>query len=63
MIRLLSTRAPDFTRQFAAIRQRGADAPAAVEAQARRIVAAVRRGGDRAVLEYTRRYDGVTLSA
>src|ERR1035437_113050 len=62
MIRLLSTQQADFARQFAAIRERGAAASAAVEAQTQRIVAAVRRRGDRAVLEFTRRFDGVTLS-
>jgi histidinol dehydrogenase len=62
MMRLLSTQQPDFARQFAAIRERGAATSAAVEGQTRRIVAAVRRRGDRAVLELTRRFDGVTLS-
>ena len=42
MIRLLSTQQADFARQFAAIRERGAAASAAVEAQTQRIVAAVR---------------------
>jgi histidinol dehydrogenase len=63
IIRLLSTRQADFERQFAGIRDRGAGASGAVEAQARRIVDAVRRRGDRAVIEFTRRYDGVQLSA
>ena len=62
-IRMLSTRQADFARQFAVIRDRGAGSSAAVEEQARRIVAAVRRRGDRALIEFTRRYDGVRLSA
>jgi histidinol dehydrogenase len=62
-IRLLSTSAADFTRRFAAIRQRGADATTAVEPQVRRIVDAVRRRGDRAVIEFTSRFDGVALDA
>src|SRR5437870_4917221 len=62
MIRLLSTRDPDFARQFAVIRHRGSGATPRVEAQAHRIVEAVRRRGDRALIEFTRRYDGVTLS-
>ena len=61
-VRLLSTRQTDFRRQFAAIRERGASATPAVEMQARRIVDAVRRRGDRAVIELTRRFDGVALS-
>jgi len=60
-MRILSTQQPDFARQFAAIRERGSGASAAVEDTARRIVEAVRRRGDRALLEFTRRYDGVTL--
>jgi histidinol dehydrogenase len=62
LIRLLATRDADFTRQFAAIRERGAVTNAAVEEQARRIVTAVRRRGDRAVIDFTRRYDGVRLT-
>lgn len=62
VIRLLSTRQADFARQFAAIRERGAGARPRVEAAARRIVDAVRRRGDRAVIAFTRRYDGVALA-
>jgi histidinol dehydrogenase len=61
MIRLLSTRQPDFARQFAAIRERGTGASARVDAQARRIVDAVRRRGDRALIELTARFDKVAL--
>jgi histidinol dehydrogenase len=62
MIRLLSTRQRDFARQFAAIRERGAVSTAAVDRQANRIVEAVRRRGDRAVIELTERFDGVRLT-
>ncbi len=62
-IRLLTTSQPDFARRFAAIRERNATASPQVEAQARRIVEAVRRRGDRALLELTRRFDGVRLTA
>ncbi len=61
-VRVLSTQARDFAQQFAAIRERGAGGSPRVEAQARRIVDAVRRRGDDALIELTRRYDGVTLS-
>jgi histidinol dehydrogenase len=61
-VRVLSTTAPDFAREFAAIRERGALTTAAVDAQARQIVEAVRRRGDRAVLEFTKRFDRVALS-
>src|SRR5512139_1545760 len=60
-MRRLSTSDPDFARAFAGIRQRGADAAAAVEPQVRRIVEAVRRRGDRALVDFSRRFDGVTL--
>jgi histidinol dehydrogenase len=62
LVRVLSTRQADFARQFAAIRERGVTAGAAVDGQARRIVDAVRRRGDRAVIEFTRRFVGVALS-
>ncbi len=61
-MRLLFTQQADFARRFAAIRERGADSGAAIEAQARRIVDAVRRRGDRAVIEFTRRFDAVALT-
>jgi histidinol dehydrogenase len=62
LVRLLSTRDRDFAHQFASIRERGAGGSAQVDMQARRIVDTVRRRGDRAVIEFTRRFDGVTLS-
>jgi histidinol dehydrogenase len=62
LVRVLSTRDADFARQFAAIRERGTGGNAAIELQARRIVDAVRRRGDAAVIEFTRRYDRVRLS-
>ena len=63
MIPVLSTADATFARRFAAIRERGAGSSPKVEAEARRIVEAVRRRGDRAVIELTRRFDGVSLTA
>jgi len=63
MVSLLTTRQRDFDRRFAAIRERGAATTAAVDRQANSIVEAVRRRGDRAVIEFTRRFDGVKLTA
>ncbi|MFN8626422.1 MAG: histidinol dehydrogenase [Candidatus Binatia bacterium] len=60
-VRILATTQTDFARRFATLRQYGADAAAAVDTQARRIVDAVRQRGDRALIECTRRYDRVTL--
>jgi histidinol dehydrogenase len=62
LVRLLSTQDTNFARQFAVIRERGSGANATVEVQARRIVDAVRRRGDRAVIDFTRRFDGVQLT-
>jgi len=61
-VRVLSTRDAAFVRQFAAIRERGSGGNAAVDRQAQRIVDAVRRRGDAAVIEFTQRYDRVQLS-
>jgi len=41
--------------------ERGSAAGGRIEADVRRIIAAVRRGGDRALIRLTRRFDGVTL--
>jgi len=62
LVRLLSTQDRSFVQQFAAIRERGVGGSVQVETQARRIVDAVRRRGDRALIEFTRRFDGVTLT-
>src|SRR5262245_47869892 len=51
------------TRRLARLEERGDAAGASVEATVRRIVADVRRRGDRALLAYTRRFDGVRLRA
>ncbi|HUI26482.1 MAG TPA: histidinol dehydrogenase [Candidatus Kryptonia bacterium] len=61
-IRILTTTQRDFARQFAAIRERNPTASPAVEEQTRRIVDAVKRRGDRALSEFTRRFDGVMLT-
>jgi len=60
-VRILSTSEPRFARQFAALRQHGTDATAAVETQARSIVDAVRQGGDRALIRFTQQFDHVRL--
>ncbi len=50
-------------RRLARLDERGAATGARVEATVRRILRAVRRDGDRALLAFTRRFDGVTLRA
>jgi histidinol dehydrogenase len=61
-IPLLSTRQRGFQRAFAAIRGRNPASDARVEEAVRVIVERVRRGGDRALLAYTARFDGVRLT-
>ena len=56
--RLCSTRS-DFPRRFESLLASAAESEPEVDAAVREIVAAVRRDGDAAVLEYTRRFDGV----
>ena len=56
--RLCSTRS-DFPERFATLLAAGAESEPEVDAVVRGIIAAVRRHGDSAVLEYTRRFDGV----
>ena len=48
-------------RRLARLERRGETAGARVEAEVRRIIEAVRRRGDRALLALTRRFDGVSL--
>ncbi len=60
-LRILSTEEPDFAENFAALRPRTVLDPA-IERRARRIVEAVRRRGDAALLEATARFEGVRLA-
>lgn len=62
IIRSLSTRDRSFQASFAAIRERGSQTNANADTAAREIVSAVRERGDKALLEYTRKFDGVDLS-
>lgn len=62
-IRRLDTRDKRFNRQLATIRAHGAASSAKADAVASEILAAVRRRGDRALFEYTERFDGVRLTA
>src|SRR5213078_3511609 len=50
-----------YERIEAQLSARGSAAGERVEADVRRIIARVRRGGDRALLAFARRFDGVTL--
>ena len=56
--RLCSTRS-DFPERFESLLAAGAESEPEVDAAVREIIAAVRRDGDSAVLEYTRRFDGI----
>jgi histidinol dehydrogenase len=60
-VRLLESSAPDFGRAFARLRAVAAGDQARVEKAAREIVEVVRERGDRALLAYTERFDGVRL--
>ncbi len=60
-LRRLSTRAPGFDTELAALTRYEAAQDEAVTATVRGIVADVRARGDAAVLEYTARFDGVAV--
>ena len=62
VVPILSTAERGFARTFARLRAVGAADAGRAEAVARAIVDAVRRRGDRALLEYTKRFDGVALT-
>jgi histidinol dehydrogenase len=59
IVRRLSTSQLDFDAQFAALRW-SADTDASIDGTVANIIADVRKRGDRAVLEYTSRFDGVS---
>ena len=60
--RLCSTQG-DFRQRFESLLAATAESDPEVEAAVREIIAAVRRDGDSAVLEYTRRFDGIAADA
>jgi histidinol dehydrogenase len=62
-IRRLRTDAADFEAAFAALAYGAGQANAEIEARVAAIIAAVRERGDAAVLEFTKRYDGLDASS
>ncbi len=54
---------PEFDREFALLQRRQVRIAGTVSSRVRTILADVERRGDRAVFEYTRRFDGVSLNA
>jgi len=62
-VKILQTTSPGFARAFAGLRSVPEADARRVDAAARQIVEAVRRRGDRALLDYTRRFDGARLTA
>ena len=63
MLTVVPARGAAFARRLALLEARGERASADVERRVRTIIDAVRRRGDAALLAYTRRFDGVTLTA
>jgi histidinol dehydrogenase len=59
-IRRLSTRAPGFDKKLAALTRYDAAQDPKVQATVRKILADVRKRGDAAVRDYTRKFDGVS---
>ena len=59
-LRRLSTRAPGFDAKLAALTRYDAAQDPAVQKIVRKILADVRKRGDAAVREYTRKFDGVS---
>lgn len=62
MLRVLTTTDTDFSTEFHHLLSRGEEAEASVESQVRAILARVQHGGDQAVLDLTRQFDGVPLT-
>ena len=62
-VRRLDTSAPDFEAEFARVLHWSADTDQEIEARVAAILADVRARGDAAVLEYTRRFDGLNAAS
>lgn len=62
VVPILTTGAPGFERAFNRVRAQDSQAAARVEEVAREIIGEVRRRGDRALIELTRRFDGVRVT-
>jgi histidinol dehydrogenase len=62
-LRLLDSASNDFGRFLDALTSRRGDSGGSVDREVIAIIAAVRRRGDRALIELTRKFDGVTISA
>ncbi len=63
MIRILDTRNPDFPRSFEEIRQRGKEDVEEIEREVEKILRRVKEEGDEALIDYTQRFDGVSLNS
>ncbi len=63
LLTVVRARGAVFARRLAMLEARGETVSGAVERAVRAIVAGVRRRGDAALFAYTRRFDGVALSA
>ncbi|MEK7679460.1 MAG: histidinol dehydrogenase, partial [Deltaproteobacteria bacterium] len=61
-MRLISSKDAGFKSVIASVAARGLSDTARVEKAVTDILVAVKRRGDKAVIEYTRRFDGVRLS-
>ena len=63
VVRRLRSTETDFPQRFESLLAATAESDPEVDATVREIIAAVRRDAEAAVLEYTRRFDGVTADA
>lgn len=60
-MKVISSRDRSFSKLLSSISRRGQDTPASVEESVKKILLDVKTEGDRAVAEYTRKFDGVDL--
>lgn len=61
-MRILKSGQKDFESFFKKIEGRAGEVPAAIEKQVKQIIAAVKKNGDAAVIEYTEKFDSVKLT-
>lgn len=63
LIRRLNSAAPDFARELAQLRESGAEADPSIDQAVASILADLRLRGDDALLEYTRRFDRLSVAS
>ena len=61
-MKIIDYKSPDFKKEIKRIRERGEVDLEEIEASVKKIISDVRKLGDKAVIEYTKKYDAISLA-